>query len=411
MVSMIPALVFVLLAANQGGALPERVLLTWAGDPATTQAVTWRSVASGGAQAQIVVATPSPSLEKGSTLVRGVSQSVAVAEGRSANYHTVRFTGLRPSTLYAYRVGDGRNWSEWAHFRTATAGFAPFSFIYVGDAQNDLRMLWSRAIRGAFQEAAKARFILHAGDLINNANNDDEWGEWFGAAGWINKMVPSIATPGNHEYSRGTLSRLWRPQFEYPLNGVPGLEESCYTLTYQGVRIVSLDSNRMLKEQAAWLDQVLSRKGARWTVVTFHHPIYSLAGDRSNDAVRDAWRPILEKHEVDLVLTGHDHTYGRTKNLPSGTNARGEGNGPVYVVSVSGPKMYRITDPKKAEPMKRVAEGTQLYQTVTVEQDRIVYRAFTVTGEIYDAFELRKDGAGLKKLVELPVASRERRGL
>ncbi|MFM8215573.1 MAG: fibronectin type III domain-containing protein, partial [Pirellula sp.] len=48
---------------------------------------------------------------------------------------------LQPATKYAYRVGDGVNWSEWFQFRTASTQPEPFSFVYFGDAQNDLRTL------------------------------------------------------------------------------------------------------------------------------------------------------------------------------------------------------------------------------------------------------------------------------
>jgi 3',5'-cyclic AMP phosphodiesterase CpdA len=397
--------------------VPDRILLTWASDPATSQAVTWRtSTAVGAAQGQIAVATPDPKFGQKATRVDAKTQEVDVGGGRTAFYHSVNFRGLKPNTLYGYRVGDGRTWSEWSHFRTAASGPAPFTFIYVGDAQNDIKSLWSRAIRSAFQEASKARFILHAGDLIDNANNDAQWGEWFYAAGWINSTIPSIATPGNHEYAREEgstqrrLSRLWRPQFEYPLNGPQGLEETCYYIDFQGVRIISLNSNERVKEQAPWLEKVLRDNPMRWTVVTFHHPVFSLAGERDNTDVRDNWRPLFDKYKVDLVLQGHDHTYGRTRNLMSGMNARDGEAGPVYVVSISGPKMYTI-NPKNLKPMKRVGEDTQLYQIVTVNDAKLFYKAFTVTGELYDAFELRKGSDGRNQMIDqMPATPDRRRG-
>lgn len=391
--------------------VPSRLVLTWSGDPAKSQSATWRTEGSiAKAVGQIAIAKDSPSLEKESKTVEATSESVTVSEGHTVQYHSVEFKGLLPDTLYAYRVGDGKIWSEWAHFRTAASKPKPFTFIYVGDAQNDVKSLWSRAIRGAFQEASRARFILHAGDLINRANTDDEWSEWFEAAGWINAMVPTVATPGNHEYERGTLSKFWRPQFCYPSNGVPGLEESNYTFDFQGVRIVSLNSNRLLSEQAKWLDQVLAKNPNRWTVVTFHHPVFSLAGDRDNDELRKLWQPIFDKYNVDLVLQGHDHTYGRTtRNLRSGVNIREQGVGPVYVVSVSGPKMYSISKPEKEKPMARVAEGIQLYQTVSVDGGKLTYKAFTVTGELYDSFELRKNLKGANQLIDRKPKSPDRR--
>ena len=33
------------------------------------------------------------------------------------NYHSVTFDNLEPNTLYAYRVGNGKIWSEWIQFR------------------------------------------------------------------------------------------------------------------------------------------------------------------------------------------------------------------------------------------------------------------------------------------------------
>ncbi len=45
--------------------------------------------------------------------------------------------------------------------------------------------MWSRVIREAYSDAPKAKFMIHAGDLINNAEKDAEWGEWFGAGGWL----------------------------------------------------------------------------------------------------------------------------------------------------------------------------------------------------------------------------------
>lgn len=93
-----------------------------------------------------------------------------------SHYHSVELSDLEPNCIYAYRVGDGVNWTEWQHFRTAKQESAPFSFIYFGDAQNDIRMHWSRVFRESFRLAPDAAFTLHAGDLINHAQNDADCG-------------------------------------------------------------------------------------------------------------------------------------------------------------------------------------------------------------------------------------------
>ncbi len=375
--------------------VPDRIVLTWNGDPSSSQAVTWRTDASVvDALVEIAPATASPRFMVDVRKVPARTHAV-VTENGASHYHSATIGDLRPGTLYAYRVGSDDLWSEWFHFRTALDKPAPFSFIYLGDAQNNILSLWSRTIRAAYATAPEASFVLHAGDLVNRANRDGEWGEWFRAGAYIHATVNAVPTPGNHEYAKNEtgkrrLSRLWRPQFTLPLNGPEGLEESVYFLDYQGVRIISLNSNEKRDDQVPWLETVLRENPNRWTLVTFHHPVYSTGKGRDNKTLREQWKPLFDRYRVDLVLQGHDHSYGRGSNLPMGTIARDEGEGTVYVVSVSGPKQYDLSSDRW---WRRAAENTQLYQTITVDGDTLRYEARTATSELYDAFDLikRKD--------------------
>ena len=95
--------------------LPDRVVLTWNDDPAITQAVNWRtdvSVKVGIAQLAIANANGralKPEEFKAET-------SYFKSDINEAHYHSVTFKNLQPNTLYAYRVGDGVNWTEYYHF-------------------------------------------------------------------------------------------------------------------------------------------------------------------------------------------------------------------------------------------------------------------------------------------------------
>jgi hypothetical protein len=178
-----------------------------------------------------------------------------------------------------------------------------------------------------------------------------------------------------------------------PEDGPEGLTETVYAFDYQGVRVIVLNSQRddMLAEQAAWLEARLKDNRNRWTVVAFHHPVFSLATTRDNPRLRDAWKPLFDAYGVDLVLQGHDHTYGRGQNLAEGTSHRGDG-GPVYVVSVSGPKMYDVGQHR--DWATRRGANLQLYQIIAVSSQTLRYEARTVTGELFDAFEIAKDRRG-----------------
>lgn len=398
-----------LVSLTSNGA-PENIVLNWKDDPASTQAVTWRTDASvQEGFAEIAIADAAPTFIHKATRMKADMEKLDTENGEKY-YHSVNFNNLKPNTLYAYRVGKDEHWSEWFHFRTAGKGNAPFSFIYFGDAQNNVLSLWSRAIRSAYTEAPRAKFMIHAGDLINSANSDTEWREWFDAGDWIHAMVPGIPTPGNHEYKKGlngrTLSKFWRPQFTLPENGLSGLEESVYYLDYQNIRIISLNSNVRQEEQVSWLDQTLKNNPQKWTVVTYHHPIYSSGKDRDNEELRGLWKPVFDKHRVDIALQGHDHSYARGRNMPSGINVQDENGGTMYVVSVSGPKMYKISQTRW---MDRAAQNTQLFQVITIDNDTLRYKAITVTGQMYDAFDLVKQDQKLNKLIDkIPSGTPER---
>jgi 3',5'-cyclic AMP phosphodiesterase CpdA len=394
--------------------MPDRIVLTWCDDPTTTQAVTWRTSKDvKEAYAEIAVATPDPNYDQNAGRILADTQPLKT-NINEAHFHTVRFTDLEPGTKYIYRVGDGVNWSEWFQFTTAREDEQTFSFIYFGDAQNDIRSKWSRVIREAYRDAPKAAFMLHAGDLVNRAESDAEWGEWFGAGKWLNAMMPSIAIPGNHEQARDArgnrkLSHHWRPTFEFPTNGPEGFEETCYTLVYGNTRIIGMNSTQDYDIQAAWLDRVLAENESLWTVVTFHHPVFSTGQNRDNERLRTAWKPVLDKYNVDLVLQGHDHTYGRTGlttpddlpktigNVPTGINKIDEHTGTVYVVSVSGPKQYSLS---KKPFMVRGAANTQLYQIIHIDDDQLTFEARTATGELYDKFELVKRPGQTNQIIE-----------
>ncbi len=392
------------------GPMPDRIILNLTTDPAHSMAVTWRcaeTVKKG--YVQVSKASPHPDLELGARTVDASVQMHASKNNR-AHYFSAIIDSLSAGTQYAYRVGDSLRWSEWAHFTTlSTTSADPFSFIYFGDAQNDLKSKWSRSIRGAYSKMPNADFLLHAGDLVNRANNDREWGEWFYCGGWIYRMTPSISTPGNHEYFKHTddqylLSGHWRPTFTQPENGPEGLEETAFYLDYKNTRIISFDSPAFYRSkqdsaaQVNWLKKTLRNNPQRWTIVTTHYPMYSTKAGRDNNEMREAIQPLLEKYNVDIVLQGHDHSYGRGTNLPIGKKKANSIDGPMYVVSVSGPKMY---DLGLDEWMQRGASNVQLYQLIWIDDRVLRFEAYTVDGKLYDAFQIIKGEKGNKSFYDM----------
>ncbi|MEM6672289.1 MAG: metallophosphoesterase family protein [Planctomycetota bacterium] len=393
--------------ASPATEFPDRVVLTLAADPSTTVDVNWRTDTTVlEAAVEYALATSGPTFVKS---VETLAATTTPFEGadQEVHRHHVQLAGLEPETAYVYRVGQGEAWSEWFQFRTASAERRPFRFVYFGDAQNAIRDHWSRVVREAALDAPDAAFLLHAGDLVDWAESDGQWGEWFEAGSWLNAMLPQLATPGNHEYLQGRLSSHWRPQFAFPDNGPAGLEETAYWLDYQGVRFVSLNTLEGVDAQLDWLPDVLAAGDPSWTIVFLHFPLFSAARGRDNVELRESLKPLFDEYGVDLVLQGHDHAYLRTGletplNLEDGAQTL-SGN-TVYVVSVSGPKMYTAVA-RDFAPSN--ASGMQLYQVIDVESDQLRYRAHRVDGPVHDAFILHREENGENRIEEVESETAE----
>ena len=401
---------------------PDRIILTFHGDPATSRAVTWRTDDSiTNAVAQIAEATVNSDFTDQSRTVAAATEPFDLGSYKRnapliVHNHSVVFQDLKPDTLYVYRVGsDDKHWSEWIHFRTARDSYGPTQFVYFGDAQNGVLSHWSRVIRMAYQTAPGASFAIHAGDLIDLAHRDQEWAEWFKAGGFIHSQWTAIPAAGNHEFQpvsgiqgeTRSLSIQWRPQFTLPVeNSLPEiLHETVYTVDYQDIRIIVLNSNELHEEQAKYLEAQLKDCTARWKIVTCHHSIFSPAKGRNFALGLQHWKPLLDQYGVDLVLNGHDHTYARGHVPVRSGDQEAETLGTVYVTSVSGPKKYPLApeqlqsyENRGYRPDKSTA-GIQFFQVISIEDDTLEYVAYTALGEEYDRCVITKDFKTNKKIL------------
>jgi hypothetical protein len=376
---------------------PQRVILNITQDPASSVAVTWRTLGDyPNSQVQITKASDWIELEKGALKINARKQEVVLRGANSVFHYSAVVSNLEPDILYAYRVGHDSIWSGWSQFRTAKAGQSPFTFVYFGDPQNNLVRYCSRVFHEAFRKSPEARFWLFVGDIIGEPQHDSLWSELFTSLGFIPTMIPFALVPGNHEYpnyedtgARREIVPLWRPHFTLPMNGVKGLEETSYYFDYQGVRFIMLNGEEKLDEQARWMESLLASNPNKWTIASLHHPLFSMGGNRDEYQTRDAFMSLFDKYGVDLVLAGHDHVYSRSHKLRNGAVVPDSEKGTVYVVSVSGSKAYPLSL-KYKDLMIKIGEKVQLFQTISIDGNTLAYKSHTVTRALYDSFELKK---------------------
>lgn len=398
----------------RAGGWPDRVVLTPGADPAREMAVAWRTdPRQTTARAELVVDDGGPDIEDAAQRIEGRTTELSTPLG-VARYHQLRFTDLTPDTAYAYRLRGADGWGEWRSFRTAAAEARPFRFVYLGDLQNDVLEVGARAVRQAWRTAPEAALVVHAGDLVQQRDGDPhdaEWGEWTEAGGALLASLPQIPAAGNHEYletrtadgdtNYTRLGPHWPVQFALPDNGATGAQATSYLVDHQGVRFIVLDTTSALnfgtlEAQRDWLRAALDSAGDRWKIVVMHHPVFSCGRNHEPTRIRSTFRPVLEAHGADLVLQGHDHCYSRASDPDAGPVEAGRTrslDGPVYVVSIAGGKMYPLNPQSAAQADVRIGD-TQLFQIVDVTPDRLSFHAFDATGRIRDAFEVERSTEG-----------------
>lgn len=397
--------------------LPDRITLTPGADPARSMGATYRTDARQTvARAQIARAAAGSAVDPNPRVIEGETHALETENGL-AHHHLLRFDDLEPGAAYSYRVEGPDGWSGWIDFRTARDENAPFQMIYFGDMQNQIAELGARVARQALRHASSPALIASAGDLVSSRDDmihDDEWAEWWGTGGMDYAAIPHLPAPGNHEYVPGetaegervrVLGAHWPVQFALPDNGAEGVEATSYYIDHQGVRFIIADATAAidlggLDSQTDWIRRTASEAPGDWTIVVMHQPIITCARPENTDPIHDAWKPVFEETGVDLVLQGHDHCYARWSNVDA---PRREGDdpvaqdGPVYMVSVAGAKMYGLNT-RVANEADRWAEATQLYQILDITPEAISVRAYSAQGALYDAFELRREADGSKTL-------------
>ena len=360
--------------------------------------------------------------------------------GVATTEHSVRLTGLAPNSLYYYAVGDTTGdlaaGSEYFFYTPPPAQTVqPMRFWALGDAGTGAS--GQVAVRNAFYSYAGTRYtdlILLLGDNAYNTGTDAEYEDkMFAIYPSIFRSTPSVSTVGNHDVALQTgTDPATTPYFQIfdlftagEAGGVPSGTEKYYSFDYGNVHFVCLDSMTSTVSadgaMLTWLEQDLSQNTADWLIAFFHHPPYTKGSHNSDTesqltAMRSVVLPVLEAHGVDLVLSGHSHSYERSFLLDghyglsttltpemkldagdgreSGTGAYvkpitgpAARQGAVYVVSGSAGK---ISGGTLNHPAMFVSMSTLGSVIIEVNNQRLDALFLTDTGATNDSFTLQK---------------------
>lgn len=344
--------------ATAAAAPPAGIHLGLGADAARTAVVSWSTAGS----------VAGAVLDIGSDASYGLTvaaDSRATAGHGTVHHHGI-VRGLQPDTRYRYRVSHKGAAAVTGTFRTAPDRPRPFRFATFGDmgvtaAASDVMGLLQRSRPDLAFLVGDLCYASPGGGLTDAGVDQAVWDEWFAQVTVSAAGVPWMPTVGNHEMEPG-FGELGYDGFlsRFALPG-GGPSPTTWSFRYGNVGFVALDANDASHEiprnrgylgdaQDVWLDRTLAvlRRDPKvdFVVVGFHHCAFSTNAVHASDGgVRDRWTPYFDKHAVDLVVNGHNHSYERTSPIregaptteaPSGATVRASRDGTTYVLAGGG---------------------------------------------------------------------------
>jgi len=286
--------------------------------------------------------------------------------------HWAQITGVAPGEAFEILV---LNTQDTASGLVPAIGM-PVNLVLFGDTRtnDEAHQMVVNAIR---QEAPA--LVLHSGDLMASGAEVDQWQRFFEIEADLLANTFFYPIFGNHE-------AFGQPYFDtfFHTEGNFKNERNWSTIWgdfgFLGMEIYTTDWSET--EALAWLDQELSklRENALWVIVAFHEPMYTFSNHGPWNKGREHVLPLLEYHQVDLLIAGHNHCYEHF--LVNGIHhiVSGGGGAPLYG-SDEGPP--------EEQDLLVMARKDFHYVRVDMQPEQITLSAVVAeTGEVFDTWTI-----------------------
>ncbi len=344
--------------------------------------------------------------------------------------HEVVVSGLSAATKYFYSVGSTTETlagNDASHFfvTSPTAGTTNATRIWVlGDSGT--ANVNAQAVRNAylsFTGTTHTNLWLMLGDNAYENGTDPE----YQVA--VFDMYPTVLrqsvlwpTIGNHDTAQSSnppASLPYFAMFTLPTNaeagGLASGTEKYYSFDYANIHFVVLDSMTSDRSStgpmANWLRSDLASTTRLWTIAFWHHPPYTKGSHNSDTEsnlvqMRQTFLPILEDNGVDLVLTGHSHSYERSFLIDGhyglsttftnamkkdGGSGRTDGTG-AYNKPTSGPGAREGAVYAVAGSSGQISGGTLNHPAMFISLNNLGSMVLDINGDTLDAKFIRENG-------------------
>ena len=371
-----------LFNATENGSATKNV--TWLSDPMVTerQFLRWR------VQGTENWTATTPATTELRTFVTGGYQAV--------NVNSVTLGGLVAGTTYEYQAAAGDKWPDTVESFTAGASGASQKFFVLGDIQADdltnITHIFEKLRDGNYN------FGIQTGDAVDKPTNFAKLNEvvellnaeQLGSADVIHVL-------GNHEFEGDGNADIAGSVFALPAHSMG----SCWSTTYGDVYVAVINYSGNagdMKTAADWLVQDAQNSDAAWKILTVHQPAYYTNATGGSAPMTQYIPAAAEAAGIDVVFSGHDHSFARTNPLKGG-EIDAEDGVYYYICGSSGEKSYSINSQNVFDYSKVFAKATTefnaVYLSVEATQSKMTINVYDV---LADGREQLLDSLTLKSL-------------
>ncbi|MBQ8027432.1 MAG: metallophosphoesterase family protein [Clostridia bacterium] len=238
----------------------------------------------------------------------------------------VTVTGLEANTTYYYQWNTGNGWSEAKKYETKS--FGDHKALVVGDiqiaedwrteqdiSQEAIGRNWNNVLATALEQNPDISYLVSPGDNTSTGETAKEWQTLLMPEAL--RSLPMALAIGNHDKKGMMYNYYTNMPNEYYGNFFAGLDRD-FWFRYGDVLYLFYDSTsgNAPDHMAMTKEAVKLNPDAKWRIGVVHHGIYG-AGDCIGDAETEIllstiFTPIFESYDLDLVITGHTHSQGRS---------------------------------------------------------------------------------------------------
>lgn len=265
-------------------------------------------------------------------------------------------------------------------FQTPPSRGTPTTLAFLGDlgqtGNSTKTMNYILRATNPFFHLYPVSMIMIVGDMSYADGDPHRWTSWLDLMEPLFRSTPVEVAAGNHEVEcdnitldifipyenffhnanqlgkaetkpidRNYLATLWNKDCATPsqFEGHYNFGNAFYAFQHGLVQMIVLSSyseTNVGSPQYQFLERELAsvdRRLTPWLIVTFHCPFYTTFAGHDHEIqsrkMRDAMEPLFVMYGVNLVFSGHDHAYLRTRPMAYG---KSDEDGPIYFIVGAG---------------------------------------------------------------------------